>query len=755
MVELLAEAALRSMALGAFAWLALKLLRARHPQLKMTVWTVVLLAAMTMPILMPWMKVTIPVPSGPPPTVRITWIDLPGVTPQTAPARFDVVAPPPDIDTAAVSTAAPIRRSEWRWWVIALYLVVSGAMLLRLLAGLMLMWRVVRVARRVPGRWGEGDFRVSEIVTVPVTFASTILLPSGSSAWSARKLEAALLHEGSHVRHRDFYVLLLASIHRAVFWFSPFAWWLFIRLSELAEAISDDAAIAGLGGDRVGYTDVLIEMAAVPQRLPAGLAMAHPRTVQQRMLRILAESSVPKPIGWRPRLGIAAALVPLAALSTVTVALTAPAKANLAWIVGPTSGSAATGTELLDRYVGQFQIGVGSLLTITRDGERLFAQWSGQPMLELMPAGGQDFVNVPGKAQVSFVIGDNGLASEVLMNEPGQGRMRGTRVDAATAAELEATFRRRDAERPERFRDQNPMPGGDALLARTIEALRGDALNEQDMTRRLSAKLHGQLPMLNKSLSTLGAVEQRVFRGVGPGGYDVYSVKFAHGRADFRLYPAPDGRLEDFNINPMGDGRPGRIAACTEESALKVASGSVPIRLVLINRSGAEVRVFSFDADGMRVPYGTIGNDATMRIWSAVDRPYVIADPDGKCRDILLPGEATRFHVIEPIGVASVPRATPLPGSRDVLARHIDAVRRGVPDYDQMTAEVAAEMRLSLPLQQVLLARLGTLQELRFRGVSAAGNDLYTARFANGSVTWQIGLLDRDRIGAVSPGPEY
>jgi hypothetical protein len=484
--------------------------------------------------------------------------------------------------------------------------------------------------------------------------------------------------------------------------------------------------------------------------------MAHPRTVRQRVLRILAESTVPNPISWRQCLGIGAMLVPLVALSTVTVALgAAPTGANFAAIVAPASGSTTTGSEVLDRYVGQFQVGVGSLLTVTRNGDRLFAQWSGQPMLELTPAGGQDFVNRPGQAQVSFVIGDDGTASEVILSEPSTGRIRGNRVDAATAAELAATFQRRDAARPDRFRIQSPAPGGDALLARTIEALRGDALNEQDLTARLSDKLHKQLPMFKRSLATLGAVEQRIFRGVGPGGYDVYSVKFSHGQADFRIDPAPDGRLEDLSINPMGDGRPGALVACTGEPALQIAPSSVPIKLLLINRSGAEARVFWINGEGLRVPYGTIENDASMPIWSPVDRPYVIADADGQCRDILLPGEATRFHVIEPTGVSSAPRATPLPGSRDVLARHIDAVRGGAPDYDRMTAEVAATMRLSLPLQQALLAKLGALQELRFRGVSLAGNDLYTARFANGSVTWQIGLLDGERIGAVSPGPEY
>jgi hypothetical protein len=754
MLGLLAETALRSMALGAFACLGLKLMRVRHPQLQMTVWTVVLLVSLTMPILTPWM--TIPLPLAAPRTVKITWIELPGITDQIQrrSERADVAAPPPDS-----ATPAPPVRGEWQSWAIGLYLYlfVSGTMLLRLLVGLTLMWHVVRAARRVRDGWGEGDIRISDVVTVPVTFASTILLPVGYGAWGGRKLRAVILHERSHVVHGDFYVLLLASFNRAVFWFSPFAWWLFIRLSELAEAVSDDAAIAGLDGDRDGYADVLVEMAAAPQRLPAGLAMAHPRTVNRRILRILAESSVPGRIGWRRRFGLAAALIPLAALSALTVAQGhAPDPAEL---VAPAGGSAAIGasSNALDRYVGQFQIGVSTLITVARDGDRLFAQWSGQPTLELTQTGEHEFVNAPAQAHVSFpsFIKDSGIAYEVTLREPGIGHVGGTRVDAATAAEIEARFQRREATRPDRFLNQTPMPGGEAMLARTIEALRGDGLNERDMTGRLSEKLRGQLSMFHRSLPTLGAVEQIVFRGVGPGGYDVYTVKFAKGRADFRIYPAADGRLEDVNFYPVGDGRPGGLAACTEESTLKVASSSAPIKLLLINRSGVEAQLFWLNAAGKRVPYGTIENDASMRIWSLVDRPYVIADPAGRCRDIILPGEATRVHVIEPLGVSVVPRTTPLPGSPEALARHIDAVRHGAPDYSRMTAEVAAETRLYLTLQQALLARLGTLQELLFSGVSLAGNDMYTARFANGSVTWQIGLLDGGRIGAVGPGPEY
>jgi hypothetical protein len=72
-----------------------------------------------------------------------------------------------------------------------------------------------------------------------------------------------------------------------------------------------------------------------------------------------------------------------------------------------------------------------------------------------------------------------------------------------------------------------------------------------------------------------------------------------------------------------------------------------------------------------------------------------------------------------------------------------------------MTPEVAAKTRLNLAIEQAILARLGALQDLVFRGVSQSGNDVYTARFGNGSVAWQIGLLDGGRIAAIAPGPPY
>src|SRR5262249_57662069 len=76
MLELLVEAALRSIVLGAVAGLGLMLARTRNLQVQMTAWTVVLLVSLAMPALTPWMKVTIPAYEHATRLVKITWTNV-------------------------------------------------------------------------------------------------------------------------------------------------------------------------------------------------------------------------------------------------------------------------------------------------------------------------------------------------------------------------------------------------------------------------------------------------------------------------------------------------------------------------------------------------------------------------------------------------------------------------------------------------------------------------------------------------------
>jgi beta-lactamase regulating signal transducer with metallopeptidase domain len=85
-------------------------------------------------------------------------------------------------------------------------------------------------------------------------------------------------HEKSHVERHDFYWLLLAALHRVVFWFNPLAWWLVRRLGELMEMVSDDTAIEELG-DAPAYAEILLDVAVNMRPRLAAIAMAGPPTM--------------------------------------------------------------------------------------------------------------------------------------------------------------------------------------------------------------------------------------------------------------------------------------------------------------------------------------------------------------------------------------------------------------------------------------------------------------------------------------------
>jgi hypothetical protein len=262
-------------------------------------------------------------------------------------------------------------------------------------------------------------------------------------------------------------------------------------------------------------------------------------------------------------------------------------------------------------------------------------------------------------------------------------------------------------------------------------------------------------------LTVLGPPESIFFRGVGPGGYDIYGVKFANGFGEFRLLMGTDGTIEDVAFRPDGDDTPGAVAACSEEASLKPAPDKAPIRLLLFNDTGADINLVSVDADGQRTRRGTIGTDRSGSILSYVARPWIITDAAGTCLEIVWPGQRTRFLLVHSRQEGDQPdraiamRRMPTAGSEEALHRYIDGLKRGQPNYDQMTSEVAGETRRNLLLHQAILAKLGTMRAMSFRGVTPLGNDIYTVHFANGSAEWRVGLVKNGRIGRIALGPQY
>jgi hypothetical protein len=842
MLAILAEAALRSFLLGAVVWLGLTVLRVRNPHVHMTSLVVVLFASLSMPLLMHWGTLTITSLPLPVPAPENFW-PIESLMPEPNQASFP---------SEFVNAAAPAGGTHgvFNWWAFAtvIYACVAGLLLLRLAVGIHLTWRLARAAKPTNEAWvADSDVRVSDDVGGPVTFGSTILVPSQSIGWDSRKRQAVLAHEGAHVANRDFYVLLLASLNRAVFWFSPFAWWQLARLAELAEIISDARAIEVLE-DRLSYAEILLDLAQNGRVLPAGLEMARACTVRARVERIVAATTVAPRVGWRKRIWIAAAIAPVTVVSAGTIAYRAPVSAiAIDRVAEPAtamqkpeavefyslgSGSifavsragddvfgqltgqrklrlAATsdgsysysvperqitfpvnaerqspelklrlnGRELraariadmprergepdtarLDQYVGWYQLAPNRVLTVTRNGDRMRVQETGGSEVEVT-ANGVDAFSGNHNDLVIFLRDGQARVSQLLLQEPISGARLAPRIDSAKARLVEEEFARRIAEVPDRFREQTPAPGSKDAIMRGIADLQRGTPNYERMSAALAAKIRRDASQLQAMFVSLGAVESIFFRGVGPGGYDIYGVKFAGGSAEFRLLLGADGKAADVIFRPDGNDEPGGVAACSSEPGLRSQGGNAPVKVLFYNNTGDDIQLYGLDSKGIRTAHGTIGDNMSSSVMTYVDNPWVITDRTGQCLEIVLPGQRTRYHTVETPRAggsrAVPPRTTPQAGSEERLREHIEALGRGQPNYDRMTSEVAEQTRRQLALDQAILARLGALRAVSFRGVSALGSDVYIAHFANGSAEWRIGLVRDGSIGRIALGPQY
>jgi beta-lactamase regulating signal transducer with metallopeptidase domain len=378
MLGMLLDSAARSLGLGLFLYLALRLLGQRSPHVEITIWTAFLAGAVVMPLLVDFSPLSLPRPPIPWANVALAQPPASMIAEDSATAP---AAPTKAMDAAAAETTSP-APVDGIAVATDIYLAVATGLLLRIAIGLALMQRKRSRARPVREQWvGNCDVRVSAVVAAPVTFGRTILLPHESGEWSAAKRRAVLAHEGAHVAAGDFYIQLLAVLHRAIFWFSPLSWWLLSRLATLAETISDNAAIDCLG-DRASYAAILLDVASRARRPAFGVAMARCSRVSQRLDAILTETKMHPVLTWRKKALLALALTPALAVAASAVAQ------NAAPVAAAQGETPQIGEQMkpvdpskFEPYLGAFQldplIEPDTAVTLTRQGDRFFAQTTG------------------------------------------------------------------------------------------------------------------------------------------------------------------------------------------------------------------------------------------------------------------------------------------------------------------------------------------------------------------------------------------
>ncbi len=283
MIALMVDSALGALLVAAVAAAVLRASRVRNPHALKLLWTAVLGVSLLLPLALHFRITAVPLSS----TVL------------------------PAISIAASVASVPTTP---RHLIEGLYVAVALVLLTRLVFGIGWMWCVRRRAVRL--QWpmiGRLDVRVSTSLASPVTFGSTILLPSDCLGWSKAKRTAVLAHERSHIEQRDSYVHWLALLHGAMFWFSPLAWWLLRHLSELAEQTSDEAVLAE-GSDRAAYASVLLQFARAGSRLRPATAMTG-GGVAQRIERIVSGAPLHSRLSAWKKAAVIALVVLAAALA--------------------------------------------------------------------------------------------------------------------------------------------------------------------------------------------------------------------------------------------------------------------------------------------------------------------------------------------------------------------------------------------------------------------------------------------------------
>jgi hypothetical protein len=160
---------------------------------------------------------------------------------------------------------------------------------------------------------------------------------------------------------------------------------------------------------------------------------------------------------------------------------------------------------------------------------------TGQPASQVFPESPKKFFSKAVHAQISFVTDAQGHATSLTLHQDGDEHS-AKRIDKAEAGRVAGQLAKR-------IKDGTPQAGSEGAVRRSIESLQAGQPNYDEMTPALAEAARQQLAYLKRSQDQLGQLQSISFRGVSPGGWDVYEVRFANGISIWRIALARDGKI--------------------------------------------------------------------------------------------------------------------------------------------------------------------------------------------------------------------
>jgi serine-type D-Ala-D-Ala carboxypeptidase/endopeptidase len=206
------------------------------------------------------------------------------------------------------------------------------------------------------------------------------------------------------------------------------------------------------------------------------------------------------------------------------------------WVpeIFPTTGPAIQ-AQILDRYVGHYELIPTVVLSVTREADQLFVQLTRQPRAAVYPKNETEFYYKAVDAQITFEVNGQAEAPALVLHQNGRDQ-RARRIDDATAQQLEETL-------TQRVQDQKPLPGSETMVRGQIDRLQRRQPDFDELTPEFAEIARPQAEHIEALVNGLGALQSITFKGVGPGGFDKYDVKFERGTIDWRILIDGNGKV--------------------------------------------------------------------------------------------------------------------------------------------------------------------------------------------------------------------
>jgi CubicO group peptidase (beta-lactamase class C family) len=204
----------------------------------------------------------------------------------------------------------------------------------------------------------------------------------------------------------------------------------------------------------------------------------------------------------------------------------------------PTRTLATVKPELLDRYVGAYELNDGTPYVVRKEGDRLVGQAIGQTPTRLFASSNRDFFGKDIDVTLSFAVDSAGPATAVRLRLNGWER-NGPRIEEARARQLIGTSEGIAG----RIKDKTPLPGSEPAIRALLAGLASGKPDFERMKPSFADFVRQQLPGLQQMMGNLGALKSLTFNRVAPEGDDQFDADFERGAIRIGVLIGDDGRI--------------------------------------------------------------------------------------------------------------------------------------------------------------------------------------------------------------------